>query len=202
MKRNRALVPLIALLVTLGACSEGAAQDVPTTVGDVAAVRLPNLDDPEALESTIVGFAECVEESFPIVVRFRPGAFIGMTTEVGSQHREDGQLVEAAVADCSAEFDVDRRINVYQMANPISEDQDLDLVAGFVACAANISPTMSKLISQTSLRSHTSIGSFLSELSPVDAGLTADELVAASDCASEVTGPAQVFAEGHNWFTP
>jgi hypothetical protein len=171
-------------------------------VNDVVPVRLPDLDGPAALESTIVGFAECVEGSFPIVVRFRPDAFIGMETEAASQYQEEGQLVEAAVADCSAQVDLDRRIAAYQIAYPISEAQDRELVAGFVACVSGVSSTMSELVSEASLPSHTSTGSFLSGLSPGDAGLTADELVAATDCAADMVGPNHVFAAGHRWFTP
>ncbi len=164
-------------------------------------VPLPDLEDPAELDSTIVAFAQCVEESFPIVVRYRPDAFIGMITEVTSQLRDEGDLVDVAVADCNARFDLDRRIGAYQAANEISEDQNRSLVAGFVSCADGVSPTVSELVSDARLLTHVSVGNLVADLSPGRAGLTGDELVAVSECASDMTGPEHVFSSGHSWFT-
>jgi hypothetical protein len=194
------LVALLLVFVT--ACSDGATQTVVTTATGLAPTRLPDFDGPEALENAIVGFGECVERSFPIVVRFRPDAFIGLTTEVGSQRQEDGELVDNDVAKCDGEFDLDRRISTYQSAHPISAARDRELVAGFVSCASAVSPTMSELVSGVNLSSHMSVVGFLSDLRSGRAVLTVGELAAVSDCESDMTGPERVFSDGHPWFTP
>jgi hypothetical protein len=76
------------------------------------------------------------------------------------------------------------------------------LVEDFISCASTISPEMSDLVSGANLSSHNSVMSFISDLSPQNAGLTGDELIAVSECESEMTGPERVFSEGHPWFTP
>lgn len=63
-----------------------------------------------------------------------------------------------------------------------------------------MSPEISSLVSEANLESETAVADFLSELHTQD--LTQAELVGVSDCQSEMTGPALVFAEGHPWFTP
>jgi hypothetical protein len=193
---------LVALLLSTTACSEAATQNVVTTVNDVAPVRLSDFEDPAAMEDAIVGFAQCVEKRFPIVVRFRPDAFIGLTTEVTSQRQEDGELVDSVTATCNGMFDLDRRISAYQESHPISAQEDLGLAQGFVSCASAISPTISDLVAKAHLISHTSVAAFVAELTPGQAGLTASELTAMSDCESNMTGPERVFSQGHLWFTP
>ena len=91
--------PLAVILVLVAGCTGDSETTVTTAATDRASTRLPNLGDPAELEEALVAFGECVEESFPIVMRFRADTFIGLTTEVGSQHREDGDRVDSEVAD-------------------------------------------------------------------------------------------------------
>jgi hypothetical protein len=194
--------PLAVILVLVAGCTGDSETTVTTAATDRASTRLPNLGDPAELEEALVAFGECVEESFPIVMRFRADAFLGLTTEVGSQHREDGDRVDSVVADCMGQFDLDRRLSEYQSEHPISAAEQRQLVEGFISCASTISPEMSELVSGANLSSHNSVMSFIGELVPQNAGLTGDELIAVSDCESEMTGPERVFSEGHPWFTP
>jgi hypothetical protein len=60
----------------------------------MAPERLPDFNDPAELERAVVSFGECVEQSFPIVIRFRAEAFNGMSTEVSSQTEEAGERVK------------------------------------------------------------------------------------------------------------
>jgi len=178
---------LAVTLVLVAGCTGDSETTVTTAATDRASTRLPNLGDPAELEDALVAFGECVEESFPIVMRFRADAFIGLTTEVGSQQREDGDRVDSEVADCMGQFDLDRRLSTYQSEHPISADDQRQLVEDFVSCASTISPEMSALVSGASLSSHNSVMIFISELGPQNAGLTGDELIAVSDCESEMT---------------
>lgn len=194
--------PLAVILVLVAGCTGDSETTVTTAATDRASTRLPNFGDPGELEDALVAFGECVEESFPIVMRFRADAFIGLTTEVGSQHREDGDRVDSEVADCMGQFDLDRRLSAYQSEHPISAADQRQLVEDFISCASTISPEMSDLVSEADLSSHNSVMSFISELRPQNAGLTGDELIAVSGCESEMTGPERVFSEGYPWFTP
>lgn len=187
-------------MVLVAGCIGDSATVVTTAATDRVSTRLPNFGDPGELEDALVAFGECVEESFPIVMRFRADAFIGLTTEVGSQHREDGDRVDSEVADCMGQFDLDRRLSAYQSEHPISAADQRRLVEDFISCASTISPEMSELVNEANLSSHSSVMGFISEL--LNAGLTGDELIAVSDCEAEMTGPERVFSEGHPWFTP
>lgn len=202
MGRAVRVFSLAVMLVLVVGCIGDSETVVTTAATDPASTRLPNFGDPGELEDALVAFGECVEESFPIVMRFRADAFIGLTTEVGSQHREDGDRVDSAVADCMGQFDLDRRLSAYQSEHPISAADQRRLVQDFISCASATSPEMSDLVSGANLSSHNSVMSFISELRPQNAGLTGDELVAVSDCEAEMTGPERVFSEGHPWFTP
>lgn len=193
---------LAVILVLVAGCTGDSGTTVTTSATDRASTRLPNLGDAAELEDALVAFGECVEASFPIVMRFRADAFIGLTTEVGSQHSEDGDRVDSEVADCMGQFDLDRRLSAYQSEHPISADDQRQLIEDFVSCASTISPEMSDLVSGANLRSHNSVMVFISELGPQNAGLPGEELIAVSDCESEMTGPERVFSEGHPWFTP
>lgn len=195
-------LPLAVILVLVVGCTGESATVVTTAATDRASTRLPNFADPAELEDALVAFGECVEESFPIVMRFRADAFIGLTTEVGSQHERDGDRVDSEVADCMGQFDLDRRLSAYQSEHPISAADQRRLVEDFISCASSISPEMSDLVSGANLSSHNSVMSFISELRPENAGLTGDELVAVSDCEAEMIGKERVFSEGHPWFTP
>jgi len=173
-----------------------------TGATDRASTRLPNFGDPEELEETLVALGECVEKRFPIVMRFRADAFIGLTTEVGSQREEDGERIDSEVADCMGHFDLERRLSAYLSEHAISGADQRKLVEDFISCARAVSPEVSDLVSEAALNSHNSVMTFLSELRPQNEVLPADELIAVSDCESEMTGPERVFSEGHPWFTP
>jgi hypothetical protein len=108
--------------------------------------------------------------------------------------------VEKVTAECTAQLDLERRLSVYQSENPISPADRRRLVNEFISCAIAVSPEISTRVSEASLDSETAVMSFVSELHPQD--LTQGELIAVSDCQSEMTGPEWVFAEGHPWFTP
>jgi len=193
---------LAAFLVLLAGCTGDTAPTVITGATDRTSTRLPNFGDPGELEETLVAFGECVEKRFPIVMRFRADAFIGLTTEVGSQREQDGERVDSEVADCMGHFDLERRLSAYLSEHPISGADQRKLVEDFISCASAVSPVVSDLVSEADVSSHNSVMTFLSELRPQNAGLTADELIAVSDCESEMTGSERVFSEGHPWFTP
>jgi hypothetical protein len=186
----------------LAGCTGDSAPAVITGATDRASTRLPNFGDPGELEETLVAFGKCVEKRFPIVMRFRADAFIGLTTEVGSQREEDGERVDSEVADCMGQFDLERRLSAYQSEHPVSGAAQRELVEAFISCASAVSTEVSDLVSGADLSSHYSVMTFLSELRPRNAGLTADELIAVSECESQMTGPERVFSGGHPWFTP
>lgn len=167
---------------------------------DMAPERLPDFNDPAELESAVVSFGECVEQSFPIVIRFRADAFNGMSTEVSSQSEEDGERVESVTAECKAQLDLEQRLSVYQSEYPISPADRRQLVDEFISCTLRVSPEIASRVSEANLDSETAVMDFVSELHPQH--LTQDELIGVSDCHSEMTGPEWVFAEGHPWFTP
>jgi hypothetical protein len=193
---------LAAFLLLLAGCTADTARPVITAATDRASTRLPNFGDPGELEETLVAFGECVEKLFPIVMRFRADRFIGLTTEVGSQREEDGDRVDTVVADCMGQLDLERRLGAYQGEHPISGADQREMVEDFISCAGAVSPEVSDLVSGADVSSHNSVMVFLSELRPQNAGLAEDELMALSDCESEMTGPERVFSEGHSWFTP
>jgi hypothetical protein len=166
----------------------------------MAPERLPDFNAPEDLERAVVSFGTCVEQSFPIVIRFRADAFNGMSTEVSSQNEEDDERVESVTAECKAQLDLERRVSVYQSEYPISPAHRRQMVDEFISCALTISPEISSRVSEANLDSETAVTDFVSELHPQD--LSQDELIGVSDCHSEMTGPEWVFAEGHPWFTP
>ena len=190
---------LVGLLTLLAGCSSEDGSPRITAATDLAPERLPDFSDPAELERAVVSFGECVEQSFPIVIRFRAEAFNGMSTEVSSQTEEAGEQVENVTAECKAQLDLERRLSAYQSEYPISPADRRRLVDAFISCALGVSPEISSRVSEASLDSETAVTSFLSELHPQD--LTQDELIGVSDCHSEMTGPEWVFAEGHPWFT-
>ena len=189
------------LLLAVVGCS-GATRTVITASSDVAPVRLPEFEGPAELEEALVSFGECVEESFPIAMRFRADSFIGLTTAVGSQREEDGDSVDRVVDACSGKVDLDRRLAVYQGEHPISPAEQLGLVDDFISCATAVSPAIAERVSEADLDSLVSVDTLMSDMDPHSDGLTGGELIAVSDCHSEITGPERVFSEGHAWFTP
>lgn len=186
------------LVLAVVGCAEGT--PVTTAATDRAAVSLPDFSDSAELEKALVSFGECVEQSFPIVMRFRADPFIGLSTEVGSQRKEDGERVDRVVSGCMGQLDLDRRLSVYQGEHPISPADQRELVEDFVSCVGAISPEVSNLASGANLASLDSVMTFVSELPPQNAGRTEDEPV--SECHSELWGPERVFIDGHPWFNP
>lgn len=198
---SRALAGLWLIgMLTLAGCSSESEPTRITAATDAVPEPLPDFNDSAELEEAVASFGECVEQSFPIVIRFRADPFDGMSTEVASQREEDGELVDSVTAECNAQLDLDRRLNAYQAEHPMSAAERRQLVDGFVSCARRMSPEVSRLVSEANLDSETAVADFLSELHAND--LTQEELVGVSHCQSEMTGPAMVFAEGHPWFTP
>jgi len=192
-----------AAVVLLASCvGEDGTRTVITGASDQAAERLPDLNDSVELEEALVSFGECVEESFPIVIRFRAEQFNGLSTEVVSQREEDVDRVDRVVADCQGQLDLERRISVYQGDHPLAPEDQRALVDDFISCSRQISAETSALISEANLDSEDSVMGFLSELIPGNAGLDGDDLVAVSECQSEMTGPERVFSDGHAWFNP
>jgi hypothetical protein len=143
-----------------------------------------------------------VEVSFPIVMRFRTDPFLGLSTEVGSQRKEEGDRVDRVVAQCMARLDLDRRLSVYQLAHPMSSADELELVDNFVLCARATSSAVADLVSEASLDSYDSVVAFVTALTPPNSGLPPHVLFAVSDCQQQMTGPTRVFRDGHPWFTP
>lgn len=174
------------------------------TVGITARVttRLPDLAGPAELEEALVSYGKCVEQSFPIAIRFRLDAFAGMETEIGSLHKEDSDRVDRVAAECNAQLDLDRRLGVYQGEHPIAPADRQKLVEDFVTCAEAVSPEMSDRVTAANLNTQTAIEEFMLALDPHASNLTGAELVAVSDCHDEMAGPRTVFDDGYPWFTP
>jgi hypothetical protein len=190
----------VVLLVAVVGCTS-ATPTVITASTDRAVARLPDLEDPGELEEALVSFGKCVEESFPIVMRFRADPFVGLSTEVGSQRKEDGDRVDDVVANCMAQLDLDRRLSVYQSEHPASPDQQGELLDDFISCASGISTEISDRVSESNLDFGSVMG-FVAEVGPPTAGLPGEDLVAVTKCMEEITGPERVFMNGHPWFTP
>lgn len=172
-----------------------------TASTDRAAKSLPDLQNARELEEALVSFGECVEESFPIVIRFRADRFVGFSTEVASQRKEDGDLVESVVADCNGQFDVDRRIGVYQGEHPVTPAARRELLDDFISCVSGVSSEAADLVARAELETIASIDRFVIDLRP-GSGLEAEDLFAVTECMEDATGPQHVFSEGHPWFTP
>jgi hypothetical protein len=200
MFRTLRVAAAVALLASCVA--EDGTRTVITAASDQAAEPLPDLNDAVELERALVSFAECVEKSFPIVMRFRAEQFNGLSTEVVPQREEDGDRVDRVVADCNGQLDLERRTSVYQSEHPLGPEDQRALVDDFISCAGQISAQISGLLSEANLDSPDSVMGFLSELVPGNAGLDGDDLIAVSECQSEMTGPERVFSDGHAWFIP
>jgi hypothetical protein len=188
------------LLALLASCASTDGAPTVTGATDRAPVRLPDFTDPEDLEKAVVSFGECVEEIFPIVIRFRPDPFSGMSTEVGSQREDEGDDVDMVVAECMGQLDLERRLGVYQSTYPISSADRQQVLDEFISCADAVLPEISELVSEANLDSESSVTDFVSGFRPSDG--PADEIVGVSDCYSDMTGPERVFSEGHPWFIP
>lgn len=194
---------LIAVLVLLAGCASDTTEvTVVTTASDPAPKPLPDLAGPEELEETLISYGECVEETFPIVIRFRTDAFIGLETDVLFQSESDGDLVDAVTSECDARFDLDRRLSAYHGQHELSQSDRQKLVDEFVSCVKTVSPEVSDRVSEAGLQTLGDVNTYISALHPLNSGLTEYELGGISECQSDMTGPERVFAEGHPWFTP
>jgi hypothetical protein len=195
---------LAALLFLVSGCTSGEVTPTikTTAAGNEATARLPDLAGPAELEDALMSFGECVEESFPIAMRFSVETFTGLETEVGSLHEEDGDRVDNVTAECNARLDLDRRLGVYQGEHSITPTDRQKLVEDFISCAVNVSPEVAELVAQADLDTQTDVETFMLDMHPQRSGLTGAELVAVSDCHSEMTGPRMVFNDGYPWFTP
>lgn len=194
-----ALLLAATLLVT--GCTDSATR---VTVGITAKVttRLPDLAGPAELEEALVSYGECVQQSFPIAMRFRVDAFTGMETEIGTLHKEDGDQVDRVAAECNAELDLDRRLGVYQGEHPITPADRQKLVEDFTTCVEAVSTDMADRVAAANLDTRMAVDSFVSALVRQASEFSRAELVAVSDCQAEMSGPRAVFDDGYPWFTP
>ena len=101
MSWRRTATPLV-LMLALAACTmfdgdpDAGDGDAPRVTAENLdpPIALPDFDGPDDLEQALTRFGECVEESFPIVLRYRTDPFLGMSTEISFRHRDEGELVE------------------------------------------------------------------------------------------------------------
>ncbi|MGD2102458.1 MAG: hypothetical protein PVG83_09510 [Acidimicrobiia bacterium] len=192
---------MMAVLVLIAGCAPDTTEmTVVTTASEPTPEPLPDLAGPDELEETLISFGECVEESFPIAMRFRTDAFIGLETAVSSRFESEGDQVDAVTSDCNARFDLDRRLGAYEGQHELSQADRQKLVDGFVSCVMGVSPEVSDRVSKAGLETLGDAHRYVSALHPLNSGLTRDELGGISECQSEMTGPELVFAEGHPWF--
>ena len=154
------------------------------------------------LEQALVSFGECVERNFPVVMWFRSDPFVGLSHEVSSQRKEDGDLVDRVISQCMARLDLDRRLSAYLLEHPLSPDDERELVDDFISCAGSTSAAIANLVSQANLETLDSVFEFVASLPPTNSGIPAHSLIAVSDCQEEMIGPKRVFREGHPWFIP
>lgn len=212
MFRLPRLIVLSAVLLLASACAEST--DVPPQgpedgpISPVSIIErpandpeipLPDFESAGELEQAVLLFGECVEESFPIVIRFRGDPFLGLYTEVGSQDAGDGDLVDSVTATCTRDLDLDRRLSAYQEDSPLSLADEERLVDEFEACAAGLSELANEAVVEAELDSYESIVQLEVELFEIP-GLSNDDLIGISDCARSLVGPERIFADGHEWF--
>lgn len=161
--------------------------------------ELPDFSDASELEHAVVAFAQCVEKSFPIAVRFRVDPFLGLSTEVASQRKEEGDAVDRVSAACNARFDLDRRLSAFQTAHPVTPEQDRALASDYVDCVKSVSAQVAVSLVDAAPTSYEDVLRFASTLDPTN--VPPPTLVAVSACQAELEGTRQVFSTGHPWFT-
>lgn len=194
---------LVAAIVLFAGCASDTADSlVVTTASGPAPTRLPDLAGQEELEAALVSFGECVEESFPIAIRFRTDVFIGVEYSVGSQTEAESDEVDAVTTACDRQLDLDRRLSAYQGEHDVSQTERDMLVSEFVACVEAVSAEVAERVSEANLQTLDDVMRYTSALHPLNSGLTGQELSGISECQSEITGPEMVFGDGHPWFTP
>lgn len=190
----------VMLLLALAGCAQEGGSPRITAASDQAPERLSDFVDSSELQSAVEAFGHCVEDDFPIVIRFRPEPFNGITTDVASQRMDEDDAVQMVTAKCMAQLDLQRRLSAYQSAHPLSPADLHRLIDEFVSCASDISVEIGARASEANLSSHQSVMRFVGDLN--SRGFTSDELVGVSDCEAEMIGPEWVFDEGHPWYTP
>lgn len=201
----RVILAMTAVTLLMAACTTNVAQQQRVVVSAApprVVERLPDFAEPEELEAALHSFGECVEESFPIAMRFRLEPFVGLTTDVASQRQDESDRVDSVVADCMAAHDLDRRLSVYQAEHLPKPGHERSLAGEFAVCAAGISTKISNLVARVDLVSQADVSQFVSELAPWNADLTGGELIAVNECFDGMAGPEIVFSDGHSWFTP
>ena len=152
---------LMGMLALLAGCSSEAESPRITAATDAVPERRPDFNDSAELEAAVASFGECVEQSFPIVIRFRADPFDGMSTEVASQREEDGERVDSVTAECKAQLELERRLSAYQAEHPMSAVERRRLVDDFVSCVRTMSPEVSSLVTEANLDSETAMADFL-----------------------------------------
>jgi hypothetical protein len=191
----------VLLGIALAACSapNTGGPMVTTTGVPGPAVTLGDFGSSAELIQALVAYGECVEQRFPIIIRFRADPFIGLSTQIGSQREDEGDLVDEVAEVCNRRLDLDRRISAYQVEHPLSSEDEDKLVAEFISCAGALSPAVAESVASANLETLDSVERFISILSPHD--LSSQDLIALSDCDQEMTGPEWVFTDGYPWFT-
>lgn len=174
---------------------------VTTSDNNEPEIALPDFESTGELEQALISYGECVEESFPIAMRFRVDPFVGLYTEIGSQREEEGDLVDQVDATCNRRLDLDRRISLYMVENPLSPADESKLVDEFVSCADTVSATAADAVSTANLDSLDSVAKFIIDLVPEAGELSTDDLFSLGDCEQSISGPRRVFDDGHPWFT-
>jgi len=223
--RSKHLVLFVVLAVAATACSPGdipndgasvvsfdasAASGVTVTTlprGGVAPRAISGVTPPSSsaeLEQLLIAYAQCVEESFPIAIRFKTEPFFGLSTEVASRLENEGVLVSAVVESCKSDLALDEMTLAYQTANPVTPEQEKEAVAQFSVCVAGISDWTSQAISEATLDT---IGSLSSIQDDMYLMLTGDaqlqDLIDVGECYQfALFGVVRVFAEGHDWYVP
>jgi len=155
---------------------------------------------PAELEQLLIAYAQCVEKSFPIVIRFRTDPFFGVSTGVSSRLENDP--VESVVESCKTELDLDDRTLAYQTANPVTPGEEQATVEEFTACVAGISDWAEGLISDASLDTIGSLADIQDEMYlAVTSDAHIEDLIDVGECYEfALFGVAREFAEGHAWY--
>ncbi len=199
----RSLLLIFAIALLAAACTQAETEgSVRVTAAGGNVPAQPDIESPEELEALFIEFGECVEEGFPITMRFRTDHFVGFETEIGSRLESEGDAVDRAYAGCSNRLDLDRRISAYQSANPLTPQGDKTLAAEFVACVSNISSGAATRVADANIDTYEAAERFVFSTGTMTTGLNREELLGISACISETVGEQRVFADGHPWFRP
>jgi hypothetical protein len=216
---------LVALTIAATACSPGNgpiddarvvsfdASDagnvtVTTLTRDGSSLESPSgIDPPDTgaeLEQLLIAYAQCVEESFPIAIRFKTDPFFGMSIDVASRFENEGDLVDSVVESCKSDLALDERTLSYQTANPVTPEEEKEAVTEFAACIAGISDWASEAISEATLDTIGSLSAIQDEMYlAVTTDAQLQDLFDVGECyQATLFGAVRVFAEGHDWYVP